>query len=209
MNVEPLRALRLRTPRLELRLATGEELEELFHVAEAGIHPPEEMPFEFAWTDDLRLDPYLEHHRSKLEHWRSDDWGLELIAFLAGRPVGAQGMRAERFAETRRVVTGSWLGSAYQRQGLGTEMRTAVLELAFRGLGAREAVSGALQGNAASARVSEKLGYSQVGTSEVSPRGVPIPHTDLVLARDRWRPPFAVEIESLEPALPLFGVTLP
>jgi RimJ/RimL family protein N-acetyltransferase len=206
MNTEPLRGLRLRTPRLELRLASDDELEELYRVAEAGIHPPEEMPFAVAWTDDLQHDAYLAHHRGKLESWSPDDWGLELIVFFGGQPVGAQGLRAQRFAETRRVVTGSWLGQPYQGQGIGTEMRVAALELAFRGLGAREAESGALDGNVASARVSEKLGYRQTGTSYVSPRGTPVSHSDLILERERWQPPFPVEIENLEPALPLFGL---
>jgi RimJ/RimL family protein N-acetyltransferase len=207
VNVEPLYALRLATPRLELRLASDAELTELFRVAEAGIHPPEGMPFAVAWTDDLRLDAFLAHHQAHLDDWASEKWDLGLIVFHDGRPVGNQGVVAERFAETRRVTTGSWLGAAYQGQGLGTEMRAAVLELAFRGLGAQVAVSGALEGNVASARVSEKLGYRQVGTSEVSPRGVPVPHTDLELTPDRWSPSVPVEIEGLEPALPLFGVS--
>jgi RimJ/RimL family protein N-acetyltransferase len=206
VNTEPLRALRLLTPRLELRLASPEELEELYRVAEAGIHPPEEMPFEVAWTDALRLDAFLEHHRGNLERWTPADWHLGLIVFRDGRPIGNQGVHAQRYAETRRLVTGSWLGQAHQGKGLGTEMRTAVLELAFRGLGAREAVSGALQGNVASARVSEKLGYRQTGMSEVAPRGVPVPHTDLLMERDAWSPPYPVEIENLGPALPLFGL---
>jgi len=207
VNTEPLRALRLRTPRLELRLASGDELEELFRVAEAGIHPPEEMPFAIAWTDDLQRDAFIEFHRAKLETWSPEDWHLQLIVFLDGRPIGDQGMRAERFGERRHVVTGSWLGRRFQGQGLGTEMRTAALELAFRGLGALTAESGALEGNVASARVSEKLGYRQTGTSHVSPRGVPVPHSDLLLERERWDPPHPVEIEHLEPALPLFGVS--
>ena len=62
MNTEALAALRLRTPRLELRLADEAELCELFAVAQAGIHPPDEMPFAVAWTDDLELDAFLEFH---------------------------------------------------------------------------------------------------------------------------------------------------
>jgi hypothetical protein len=46
MNLAPLFALRIRTPRLELRFPTEAELVELYGVAAAGIHPPEEMPFD-------------------------------------------------------------------------------------------------------------------------------------------------------------------
>jgi RimJ/RimL family protein N-acetyltransferase len=206
VNLEPLFGLRVRTPRLELRVPTEDELEQLYLVAEAGIHPPEEMPFAVAWTDDLSHDAFVGFHLAGREAWTPDAWSLHLSPFVDGRPVGDQGMRAERFAETRRVLTGSWLGREHQGRGLGTEMRAGVLELAFRGLGAREAVSGALLGNDASARVSEKLGYRHTGWGEESPRGEPVPHKDFLLTADEWRPPFEVEIEGLEPALPLFGL---
>ena len=79
-----------------------------------------------------------------------------------------------------------------------------MLELAFRGLGAAVAESGALEHNVASQRVSEKLGYRAVGESTVSPRGEPIPHIDYRLDRSEWRGA-SVVIEGLEPCLPLFG----
>ncbi len=85
-------------------------------------------------------------------------------------------------------------------------MRTAVLELAFRGLGAKLARSGAIEGNVASFRVSEKLGYHVVGAGKVAPRGVEVGHTDVELRREEWRPPFPVEIEGLGTCLPLFGL---
>ena len=44
-----LYGLRLRTPRVELRVPTHGELVELRDVAHAGIHPPEAMPFGVAW----------------------------------------------------------------------------------------------------------------------------------------------------------------
>jgi RimJ/RimL family protein N-acetyltransferase len=207
VNTAPLTALRLVTPRLELRLADEAELGELFAVAEAGIHPPDEMPFEVAWTDDLRLDLFLEFHRNALVNWSTSQWHLALIVFENGRPIGNQSVVGERFVETRRVKTGSWLGQAVQGRGLGTEMRAAVLELAFRGLGAATAVSGALEGNVASARVSEKLGYRHTGWSEVAPRGVAVKHKDFRLDRSAWDPPFPVRIDDLGPALPLFGAS--
>jgi len=206
VNLEPLFGLRLKTPRLELRVAAEDELEDLLRVAAAGIHPPEEMPFAIAWTDDLTREWFVGFHLGWRDAWRPDAWTVELTPFLDGRPIGDQGLGAKDFAASRRVQTASWLGQPYQGQGLGTEMRVAVLELAFRGLGAREAVSGALLGNEASARISQKLGYRQEGWSEVSPRGEAVPHRDFLLVVDEWRPPFEVEIEGLQPALPLFGL---
>lgn len=204
MNVDPLWAIRVRTPRLELRLPTEDELVELFRVAEGGIHPPEEMPFLVPWTDDLRLDAFLEFHRGCWEAWRPERWSLNLVAFLDGRPIGSQGIEAENFAEERSVMSGSWLGSPYQGHGLGTQQRAAILELAFRGLGAKAALSGAHTHNISSQRVSAKLGYRRTGSHRVTVRGEPVEHYDYRLERADWVSPIEVEIEGVEPALPLF-----
>jgi RimJ/RimL family protein N-acetyltransferase len=200
--------LRVRTPRLELRLPAREELDTLREVALCGVHPPEFMPFTVAWTDDPELVGFLDYHEMRRRDWNPDAWHLELGVWLEGEPVGVQGMESENFAETRVVGTGSWLGRRFQGEGVGTEMRTAVLELAFRGLGAEAARSGAIDGNAASLRVSEKLGYRVVGRGTVAPRGVEVDHTDVELRREDWKPPFAVEIGGLGPCLPLFGLSL-
>jgi RimJ/RimL family protein N-acetyltransferase len=205
VNLEPLWELRLRTPRLELRLPTDDELVELFRIAEAGIHPPEEMPFYVPWTDDLRLDAFLAFHREAWETWRPAQWTLNLITFLGGEPIGSQGIGAKQFAQSREVETGSWLGAKYQGRGIGTEQRAAVLELAFAGLGAEAAVSGSIVHNISSQCVSEKLGYRVTGTRTIAPRGEPVEHYDYRLDRAQWASPVPVEIAGVEPALPLFG----
>ncbi|MDP8911033.1 MAG: GNAT family N-acetyltransferase [Actinomycetota bacterium] len=205
MDLAPLFALRLRTPRLELRLPTRDELVELFRVAERGIHPADEMPFGVAWTDDLRLEPFLEFHERALADWTPERWDCNFVTFLAGRPIGTQSLHGREFAATHDVGSGSWLGAPYQGHGYGTEQRAAVLELAFRGLAANAATSGALIHNRASQRVSEKLGYREIGRSTLAPRGEPVPHIDYRLERQHWRRPFRTDIEGLEPCLRLFG----
>lgn len=206
MSVAPLWDIRVRTPRLELRLPTEQELVDLFRVAEAGIHPPEEMPFFVPWTDDLRLDAFLEFHRGMWTAWRPEKWCLNLVTFVDGSPIGSQGVESAGFASTREVVTGSWLGAPHQGRGLGTEQRAAILELAFAGLGAEVALSGSLAHNVASQRVSAKLGYQVTGRRTVAPRGEPVEHYDYRLERADWQCPIDVEIAGLEAALPLFGV---
>jgi RimJ/RimL family protein N-acetyltransferase len=135
LKVDPLNELRLTTPRLELRLGTREELVELGRLAQEGIHPPEEMPFAMAWSDrsgdEGFIESFVEFHEAALRDWRPAEWTLNLLVFADGRPAGSQTIAAENFASTRTVATGSWLGKRFQRQGLGTEMRIAVLELAF------------------------------------------------------------------------------
>lgn len=208
MKLEPLYRLRLRTPRLELRLPTDAELVELYDIAAAGIHPPEEMPFGFAWTDDLTRESFLAYHHSSRETWTPEAWKIDLGTWVDGVLAGVQGIGAGAYAENGTVATGSWLGRRFQGQGVGTEMRAAVVELAFRELGAAAVTSSAFETNAASRRVSEKLGYRVVGRETMSPRGTPEPHLLLRLDRVDWPgAPFPVEVEGVEACLPLFGAS--
>jgi len=207
VSLEPLFALRLRTPRLELRLPRDDELELFAAVAERGIHPPEEMPFYVPWTDGSGEPAFREsfaaHHLEHRASWRPERWTLSLGVWAGAEPVGIQSLRwAERVVET-----GSWLGRAFQGRGYGTEMRGAAIELAFA-VGADAVTSGSLAGNAASARVSEKLGYAVVGERTAAPRGEPVLETRYRLDRGGWQGA-PVEIDGLPAALPLFGVTLP
>ena len=59
----PLSGLRLRTPRLEMRLPTLADLDELASLAAEGIHDPGVQPFAVAWTDV----PPAERGRSVLQ----------------------------------------------------------------------------------------------------------------------------------------------
>lgn len=210
-ELAPLFELRLRTPRLELRLGSRDELAALGRLARRGIHPPGEMPFAVAWTDGAGepgfVDEFVAFHEQALGAWSPHEWTLSLLAFQEGDPVGTQGVGAKRFAAERVVTTGSWLGREHQGRGLGTEMRAAVLELAFGPLRAAAARSGWLESGAGqSAGVSAKLGYREVGVHAESPRGEPVPHHDLRLERHEWRCPIHVEITGAGPCLPLFGL---
>jgi len=193
--------LRLRTPRLELRLGSPEEVEELGRLAEQGIHPPEEMPFAVAWSDGFGeqgfLDSFVAHHRDALTAWDPDDWMLNLLVWAGGQLAGSQSVGVDASQPGRIVTTGSWLGAAFQGRGIGTEMRAAVLELAFRGLAAEAATSAWLEGNIASARVSEKLGYRETHLSTKSPRGAPVVSHELRLEQAAWHSPVVVAIDDL------------
>jgi RimJ/RimL family protein N-acetyltransferase len=202
----------VRTARLELRLPSEDELVELAHLAEEGVHPADEMPFAFAWTDGVGQDGFVEgfvdFHLGRRRSWSAEEWGLELAVFADGVPMGFQSLNGTAFAADRLAVTGSWLGQRFQGRGYGTEMRAAVLELVFAGLGAEVAVSGHVEGNLSSMRVSEKLGYEPAGEGVVEPRGVPVRELKLELTRERWAklPRIDVAIDGLGPCLPLFGL---
>jgi RimJ/RimL family protein N-acetyltransferase len=172
------------------------------------------MPFAVPWTDASDepgfVADFVGHHEQVLTTWAPEEWRLNLLAFHEGAPVGSQALRATGFAVERTVDTGSWLGLASQGRGLGTEMRVAVLELAFGSLGARAARSGWLESGAAqSAGVSARLGYREVGTHLEHPRGQPVVHHDVVLERAEWAPPLAVEVTGIGECLSLFGATGP
>jgi RimJ/RimL family protein N-acetyltransferase len=208
----PLADLRLTTPRLELRLPTSSDLDDLADLAAAGVHDPELQPFVFPWTDAApgdRARSTLQYHWSRRGNWQPTNWSLDLVVVHAGEIVGTQGMSAADFATLREVATGSWLGQAYQGRGIGTEMRAAVLHLAFAGLGAHYATSGAFTDNLASQRVSRKLGYVDDGIERRVRRGQPATILRLRLDRETWqaRHGVLVEISGLEACLALFGLS--
>ena len=97
--------------------------------------------------------------------------------------LGVQDLVGIDFLHTRQVRTASWLGLEFQGQGYGREMREAVLHLAFNELGATHALSGYLEDNVSSQKVSESLGYVATSVEEVEVRGRLVRHTKLVLER--------------------------
>lgn len=195
---------------MELRLPSEDDLVELARLAEDGIHPPEQMPFYVPWTDRIGepgfVDDFVAFHLRQRREWTAERWQLLLGTWADGHLAGVQGLDAQEFASRRTAETGSWLGRWFQGHGYGTEMRAAALGLLFDGLGGEVATSGSLEGNIASARVSEKLGYVHDGEAVASPRGEPVRERRFTLERSRWRPPFPIGIVGLGPCLPLFGL---
>jgi RimJ/RimL family protein N-acetyltransferase len=122
--------------------------------------------------------------------------------------VGTQDLSGADFAVVREVSTGSWVGLRYQGRGIGTVMRSAVLALAFDGLGAEFATSNAFTDNQASLAVSRKLGYTDDGLERQLRRGKPAELRRLRLDRAGWlaNRKIDVAISGLEPCLPFFGV---
>jgi RimJ/RimL family protein N-acetyltransferase len=168
------------------------------------------MPFASTWStlpSPAFERGYLAYHWGNRAAWTPESWELGAAAFLDGRPVGMQGIHARGFASSRVVNTGSWLGQAFQGRGLGKEMRTAVLALAFDGLGARVAESEAFLDNAASNGVSRALGYEENGFGTLAPHGEPRTTQRFRMTVEGWRsrPRPAVTIEGLDDCRELFG----
>jgi RimJ/RimL family protein N-acetyltransferase len=125
--------------------------------------------------------------------------------FEHGSVVGIQDVFAKRFATTRAVTTGSWLVQRAHGQGIGKEMRAAVLHLAFAGLGAVEAYTDAFADNPASLGVTRALGYEPNGSHLYSREGASVRVLEFVLTRAKWEGHRRddIEIVGLDTCMPL------
>jgi len=206
----PMFALRIRTPRLTLRLPDENEIAALAQVAADGLHEPGERPFLTPWTEGTpedRARNVLQGHWEDLAAWTPTDWTLGLGVFESGRqPIGMVCLRGRDFRVVRGVTTTSWLGLPHHRQGYGTEARAGLLTLAFEHLGATDASTEVFPDNHASQGVSRKLGYRPDGISKDA-RGDEVLVSDrLRLTAERWaessRPP--IQVEGLEKARQMF-----
>ncbi|WP_341999656.1 GNAT family N-acetyltransferase [Microbacterium sp. LWH7-1.2] len=174
---------------LELRWIDDTVLVQLAELAGRGIHDPNAMPFEHPWsrgTADEVARSVLTFQWGMRSRIAQDAFVLELAVLENGEPVGVQGLTAGDWPVLRRVTTGSWLGREHQGRGIGTRMRMLALHLAFEGLGAREATSGAFVDNAPSNAVSRRVGYESDGAFHVAREGIPVLHNRFVMSRERW-----------------------
>jgi RimJ/RimL family protein N-acetyltransferase len=144
-----------------------------------------------------------------LARWTVEDWVLPFTVVREGQPIGVQALEGKDFLVRRVVDSYSWLVRSARGQGVGKQMRAAVLELAFRRLGATQAISEAYEDNVASLGVSRALGYEDNGLMIASrdDGSGPVRMQHVVLTAERWNSPWPVVITGLEPCLPLFGLT--
>jgi RimJ/RimL family protein N-acetyltransferase len=206
----PLFGLRVRTPRVELRYPCDDDLDALASLTSERIHDDDTMPFVHPWT---RVES-PERERNALRHWwllraqlQPDDWKLPFLVLADGEPVGVQLVMSTSFGVARSVKTGSWLVQRRQGEGIGTEMRAAVLHLAFAGLGAEAAHTSAFADNPASLAVTRALGYRDNGEQVDDREGKPARHFNFVMARVDWeaRRRDDITIDGLEPCRALLG----
>lgn len=207
----PLFDLEVRTPRVMLRYPDDALMVALGTLIGEGIHAPEEMPFAFPWTDaespELEWNSYRYWWRTRAET-TADKWMIDLAVVVDGKVVGACGLGAEKFPTLRSFATGSWLGLAHQGQGIGKEMRAAILHLGFAGFGAEDANTAAWSDNPRSLGVTRALGYEPNGTDRQLQRDKPGELLRFRMTRQRWETIRRDDIElvGVEPCLPLLGL---
>lgn len=206
----PAFALEVRTPRLTLRYPDDDDLLDLVDVASRGVHAPDAMPFTVPWT---RAEPPFQQRNSLEYFWlqrtrlQADAWSIPLVVVVDGEIVGSQGVFTGEWAVTRTVETGSWLGRDHHGQGLGKEMRTAVLHLAFDGFGAEQATTSAFADNPASLGVTRSCGYRANGEDRMARDGSLITLCRFVMDRDDFAAIRRADIEVVgaAPVAALFG----
>lgn len=208
----PLFDLRIRTPRLELRVPTDDDLAELVVVARRGVHRPGERPFRTRWAElpSPRFErAFAQYFWTLRAEWRPERWRLPLGAFTYdGEPVGVQQIGSEHFPVRRTIRSATWVGVALQDRGYGTEMRAGALALAFDVLGARYAEAGTNADNHAAQGMLRRLGYvdNGAGTELADGSPEPVPTRYFRLDADAWAAhrPDGIEVDDVPRAL--FGL---
>jgi RimJ/RimL family protein N-acetyltransferase len=196
----PPHALTLTTPALTLRGMTEADALALAEVVPQDLEHSPRLP---SFSASINV---LQAYWTQLGQWRVEDWVLPFTVLHEGRPIGLQALEGKDFPVRRTVDSHSWLVASARGRGLGRQMRTAVLALAFDHLGAQFAVSDAWPDNAASLGVSRSLGYRDNGV-EVHPG--PRLMQRMLLARTDWSAAWPVEVTGLEACLPLLGLEHP
>lgn len=207
----PVLGLRISAGPVELRGITDDDLPALCALAEAGIHPAEQMPFAFPWTDappgDLARLTAQYHWRCRAS-FSPDDWSLQLGVWNRGELVGTQGFETQNYLVTRSGETGSWLGRRFQGRGIGTAMRQVICAFVFDHLDGAEVTSGAFLDNPASLAVSRVVGYRENGISRLQRRkGELALNQKLVLTPDDLvRGEYPLTVDGLEPFRRFIGL---
>lgn len=200
------------TPRLTLRGASDDLLAALVPMVQAGVVSSDDAPFD---------DPMSLYEDSPVREWRwlravwrartrmePQSWRLAFVVDVGGQVAGMQDVMAEDFPTLGVVTTFSWLSPELRGRGLGREMRTAILHLAFAGLDAREATSEAFADNHPSNAVSQALGYQPDGLNWATRRGQPAPLRRWRLDRRTWEKTRRTDItlSGVEACLPMLGL---
>ena len=211
-DVWPLFRLRLVTPRLVLRPLRDQDIPAYIEAAASGVHdaPTGRTPFLAPWDEspDLVANTPRWIWETRLRS-RPEAWTVAFGVWSHdGGFLGSQDVRAEAFGDLRTVGSGSWLRRSAHGQGLGTEMRAAVLFWAFDWLGAEYALTSAFDWNAPSLGVSRRLGYGPNGESRLVTRpGVVERELHLRLAKaDFKRPGWELTVDGAEAAAASLGI---
>jgi RimJ/RimL family protein N-acetyltransferase len=208
-EVWPVHGLSLSTTDVELSVMTEADLETVCRILPADLEL-DPAATRYAGLDERssRSAIVAQGYWRALGTWSPDSWALPFVVRGGeGAVLGVQWLEGPQFHSGRVVDSSSWLVLEARGSGLGKQMRTAVLELAFGHLGAGAAVSSAVLANAASLGVSRSLGYRDTHTSVLDHSGETLQH--LRLERSAWVDSGRgreVSVSGVDGALPFFGL---
>ncbi|MBV9569386.1 MAG: GNAT family N-acetyltransferase [Hyphomicrobiales bacterium] len=133
-------------------------------------------PWPYALAD---MNLWISRSRAARNARRDADFAIT----LDGRPIGVIGLAGLGIGP----VLGYWLARPFWGRGYMSEAAEALLAQAFAD-GQSFVASGVLEGNAASLRVQEKLGFRIVNERYIQarPHGRPMPHVDTILGQSQW-----------------------
>lgn len=210
----PLHGIRLRTADLDLRVMTEADLPDLSELLPDDVEMnPHATRYAGLDVRANRRAVLAQGYWRALGLWSPEDWALPFVVRRDGEIVGAQWLEGPDWRADRTVDSSSWLVVPARGRGLGTQMRAAVLALAFGPLRAEAAVSSAVVANAGSLGVSRSLGYLDTHRSVLEHSGETLQHVRL--ARTAWSasgpgrsdgPHGGIVVDGVTAALPLFGI---
>lgn len=208
VEVWPLHGLRLGTADLDLRPVTEADLAELCAVFPADVEL-DPAATRYAAIDGAanRRVVLAQGYWRQLGLWSPHDWALPFAVRHRGELIGTQTLEGPDWTAERTVDSSSWLTVAARGKGLGKQMRSAVLELAFAHLGARTAITSAVVTNTASLGVSRSLGYVDTHQSVLGHSNETLQH--LRLEADAWTASGRgadVRVTGVGATLPFFGL---
>ena len=191
LALENLYGLRIRTPRVELRIPTNNDIKVLHRVARGGIHDPAVMPFADPWTDK----PEPEFGRSMQAELRQGrntigrtGWNVPFVvrARDVGSPLlGVAWLRSTE--EPGRFETSAWIARRFQGKGYGREVEAAVLAFAFEQCGAQEVSAGTFAFNGAGRSLARGAGFVETPADPVLNRGELAEYVTLTLDAAGYR----------------------
>ncbi|QCO97480.1 GNAT family N-acetyltransferase [Arthrobacter sp. 24S4-2] len=206
----PPLGLTLTTPRLMLRPIRDDDIPAAVEAALSGISEPGRSPFSTPWNEfpPEKLGPNMAQW-----YWRCragvspEAWMMLFGIWHQGDFIGCQDIEARDFATLKTVTTGSWLRKSAHGQGLGKEMRAAVVSYAFDHLKAEVAESEAAAWNEKSLGVSRALGYELNGVTRASWGGIRQDIQRVRVTPDSFkRPDWTLKVEGHEATAKYLGL---
>jgi RimJ/RimL family protein N-acetyltransferase len=160
----------IRTPRLLIRpKQTGDGA----MVVNAVVETWEDLHQWMPWAEDL--DDFtverqeIRIHQQMAKFLSREEFGLIGIEIAGGQPVIWCGFHNIDW-KARQCDTGFWVRKSAQGRGFATEATNALLRYAFGVFGMRRVRITHSEGNTASRRIAEKLGFSPEGIQRAANR---------------------------------------